>query len=99
MKSIDDFNNENAENLEDESVDNINQIPVVKSKDVQNEYAEKEVKVLFYNKDSKMIVFDFDDAKIQMPFDGKVDVTKGIVIVEYRGTVGETDFEVKMKQN
>jgi len=97
MKSIDDFNNKNTENLEDESVDNINQIPVVESKDIKNEYAEKEVKILSYNKDSKMIVFNFDDAKIQMPFDGEADVTKGTVIVEYKGTVGTSDFEVKIK--
>ena len=97
MKSIDDFNNENAENLEDESVDNINQIPVIKSKDIKNEYKTKEVKVISYNKDSKMIIFDFDDAKIQMSFDGKVDVTKGTVIVEYKGTVGTSDFKVKIK--
>ena len=97
MKSIDDFNNENAENLEDESVDNINQIPVIKSKDIVNKYEEREVKILSYNKESKMIIFDFDDAKIQMSFDGKVDVTKGTVIVEYKGTVGTSDFKVKIK--
>ena len=97
MKSIDDFNNKNTENLEDESVDNINQIPVVESEDIKNIYAEKKVKILSYNKDSKIIVFDFDDAKIQMSVDGKVDVTKGTAIVEYKGTVGASDFEVKIK--
>jgi len=97
MKSIDDFNNVNTGNLKNESVDDINQIPVIKSEDIENEYADREVKVLFYNKDSKMIIFDFDDAKIQMPFDGKVDAIKSAVIVEYKGTVGTSDFKVKMK--
>ena len=97
MKSIDDFNNENAENLEDESVDNINQIPVIKSKDIVNKYEEREVKILSYNKESKMIIFDFDDAKIQMPVDEKVDVTKGTVIVKYKGTAGTSDFKIKIK--
>lgn len=96
MKSIDDFNN-NTEDLENESVDSINQIPTVKSEDIVNNYKEKEVKVLFYNKDSKIIAFDFDDAKIQMSFDKEVDVSKGTIKIEYKGTVGTSDFEVKIK--
>jgi outer membrane protein OmpA-like peptidoglycan-associated protein len=96
MKSIDDFNN-NTENLENESVDRINPIPVGKSKDVVSEYKEKEVKVLFYNKDSKIIAFDFDDAKIQMSFDKEIDVSHGTIKVKYKGTVGTSDFEVKIK--
>ena len=97
MKSIDDFNIENTDNLLNESVDNVNQTPVKKSEDTITEYAEREVKILFYSKESKMIVFDFDDAKIQMPFDGKLDMSKSTLSIKYKGTVGTSDFEIKIK--
>ena len=96
MKSIDDFNN-NTEDLGNESVDNINQIPAEKSENIKKKYKEKEVNVLFYHKDSHMIVFDFDDTKIQMYSDQKIDVSHGTIKVKYKGTVGTSSFEVKIK--
>jgi hypothetical protein len=95
MKSIDDFNNENTENLENESVDNVNQVPVIKSENMENQYTEKKVKVLSYNKYSGIITFNLDGVDIQM-YSGK-NISDGIITIEYKGTVGTSDFEVKIK--
>jgi len=97
MKSIDNFNNVVTEDLVNESVDNITQNPIAESENIENEYKEKEVKILFYNKFSGILSFDFDGTEIQISSDKNIDVTNGFITVQYKGTVGTSNFEVKIK--
>ena len=96
MKSIDDFNN-NTEDLGNESVDNVNYTPSKKPEVIKKKYKEKEVNITYYNKANNMVVFNFDDVKIQMIVDTNVDMTKDTITVKYKGTVGTSDFEIKIK--
>jgi len=97
MLSIDDFSNEVSEGLVNDSIDNINQTSILNSESI-SEYNTKKVKVLFYNKFSKIIAFDFDGVNIQMSSDKNIDVSSGSVIIEHKGTVGSSDFKVKIKE-